>query len=151
MKKICIALDTSPSAEKIAKLGYEYATAVNAEVVLVHAVYDAAIYATDYEPFMGYNGFFIDSSIKIVEDLHKEVEKFLKTTAKFVGEPDLEVKVLEGDTHEAILGFAKEWGADLLVIGTHSHSKVEDLLLGNIAVKIVKHSPIPLLVVPTKN
>lgn len=150
MKKICIALDTSPSAEKIAKVGYEYALALNAEVILVHATYDASLYALDYAPIMGYHGFLIDSNMKSIKDIHKEAEKFLSITAKFVGEPDLEIKVLDGETHDAILDFAKEWGADLLVIGTHSHSTIESLLMGNIAVKIVKHSQIPILVIPTK-
>ncbi|WKX75199.1 universal stress protein [Zobellia laminariae] len=39
---------------------------------------------------------------------------------------------------------------DLLVIGTHSHSSFENVLMGNTAVKIVKHTKTPLLVVPTK-
>tara|TARA_R110001583_G_scaffold31676_2_gene108040 strand:+ start:9403 stop:9864 length:462 start_codon:yes stop_codon:yes gene_type:complete len=150
MKKICIALDTSPAAEKIAKIGYSYVEALNAEIILVHVVNDASFYAIDYGPIMGYDGYLIRSSIQLVDDLHKEAKKFLGTTAKYLGEPDLKVKVLEGDAHDAILEFTKEWGADLLILGTHSQSRVENLLLGNIAAKIVRHSEIPLLVIPTK-
>lgn len=150
MKKICIALDTSPSAEKIAKIGYSYVEALKAEIILVHVVNDAAYYALDYDPIMGYDGFLIRSSIQMIDDLQKEAKKFLETTAKYLGEPDLQVKVLEGDAHNAILEFTKEWGADLLVLGTHSQSRMENLLLGNIAAKIVRHSEIPLLVIPTK-
>ena len=66
MKKICIAIDTSPSAEKVAKLGYEYAQALNAEVVLLHVIYDVEMYQYDYDPIMGYEGFFIQQDIKLV-------------------------------------------------------------------------------------
>ena len=148
MKKICIALDISPSAEKVASLGYEYATAVNAEVILVHVVYDAALYVSDYDPIMQYDGFLIKNNMELIKDVQVEADKFLLATAKFLGEPDLETKVLDGNAHDAILDFTKIWKADLLVIGTHSHSNWENVLLGNIATKIVKHSKIPILVVP---
>ena len=151
MKKICIALDTSPSAEKIATLGYEYANALNAEVILVHVVYDAALYVSNYDPIMQYDGFLIKNNLELLEDMHQEAEKFLIATAKFLGEPDLETKVLDGNTHDEILDFAKTWEADLLVLGTHSHSSWENIMLGNIAAQLVKHSTIPLLIVPIRN
>ena len=151
MKKIVIALDTSPSAEKIATLGYEYANALNAEVILVHAVYDAALYVSDYDPIMQYDGFLIKNNMELIESIQKEAESFLIATAKFLGEPDLEIKVLDGNPYDAILEFAKTWQADLLVFGTHSHSRWENLLIGNIANKLVKHATIPLLVVPIRN
>ncbi len=151
IKKICIALDASPSAEKIAKLGYEYAEALKAEVILIHVVYDAVVYAYNYDPIMEYNGFLIQNNIEVVESLEKEAEIFLQTTAKYLGEPDLEIKVLNGNAEVDILRFSENWNADLLVIGTHSHSALDNVLLGNIATKIVKHSKIPLLVIPVKN
>ncbi|MAQ39718.1 universal stress protein [Mesonia oceanica] len=151
MKKICIAIDTSPSAEKVAKLGYEYAQALNAEVVLLHVIYDVEMYQYDYDPIMGYEGFFIQQDIKLVDNLKAETEIFLKATAEYLGNPSIETKVLEGiNADSEILDFVNTWGADLLVIGTHSHSFMENVLMGNIATKIVRHSKTPLLVVPIK-
>ena len=88
--------------------------------------------------------------MKFIKDLEGEAGKFLQASAKFLGEPDLETKVLNGDAGTEILEFIKEWKADVLVIGTHSHSVLENVLLGNTAVKIVKHAKIPMLVVPIK-
>ena len=151
MKKICIAIDTSPSAEKVAKLGYEYAQSLNAEVVLLHVIYDVEMYQYDYDPIMGYEGFFIQQDIKLVDNLKAETEIFLKATAEYLGNPSIETKVLEGiNADSEILDFVNTWGADLLVIGTHSHSFMENVLMGNIATKIVRHSKTPLLVVPIK-
>lgn len=150
MKKICIALDTSPSAEKVAKIGYEYAEAINAEVKLIHVVYDAAAYTYSYDSIMNYDGFLIQQNKEIVESLENESKQFLETTARYLGEPDLKFEVLEGLAEEEILRFAEEWKADLIVLGTHSHSLLENVLLGNVATSIVKHSKIPLLVVPVK-
>jgi nucleotide-binding universal stress UspA family protein len=150
MKKICIALDTSPSAKKIAKTGFNYAKALQAEVVFIHVIDNAGVYVNTYDPIMNYNGFLVNQNIKIVESLEKEAKSFLDSTAKYLGEPTTEVKVIEGNPEYEILNFAKEWSADLLVIGTHSHSLLEDIFMGNIAASIVKSSKIPVLVIPVK-
>ncbi|WP_158849202.1 universal stress protein [Algibacter sp. L1A34] len=150
MKRICIALDTSPSAEKIATLGFEYAKALKAKLVLVHVVSDAAEYAIDFDPIMDYSGSLIQQNIGLVDDFKTEAGKFLKSTANFLGEPEIEIKVLEGEPDYEILKFLKEWKADLLIMGTHSHSIIENVLMGNTAVRIVKHSTTPILIVPIK-
>jgi nucleotide-binding universal stress UspA family protein len=67
MKKICIALDTTPSAQKIAELGYAYAKALNAEVTLVHVVNDMTYYNMNYDPIMGYSGFLTTNTFELVE------------------------------------------------------------------------------------
>lgn len=46
MKKILIALDYDPTAEKIAETGYALATAMKAEVVLVHVIAEPAYYSS---------------------------------------------------------------------------------------------------------
>ncbi len=150
MKKICIALDYNPSAEKVAQTGYAYAKALGAETTLVHVISDAVYYAMDYSPFMGYESSFNEINFGVVEELKHGAENFLSASAEHLGSRDIKTAVLEGETSEAILDYCKEYNIDLLVIGTHSHSVLDNLLMGNSAVRIVRHSEIPLLVVPTK-
>ena len=150
MKKICIALDTSPSAQKVAELGYDYAKALNAEVTLVHVVNDVSYYSTNYDPIMGYTGFLTADTFEMVEGLEVEAEKFLKSSAKHLKGTTIKTKVLEGDPSSAILDFARDWGADLIIMGTHSKSGFASFLMGSIAVDVVKNSKIPTLIIPTK-
>lgn len=150
MKKICIALDYNPSAEKVAQTGYAYAKALRAEIHLVHVISDAVYYALDYSPFMGYESSFYETNFAVVEELNNGAQNFLAASAAHLEGKDIITKVLEGDTAQAILDYCKESHIDLLVIGTHSHSVLEDVIMGNSAVKIVRHTEIPLLVVPTK-
>jgi len=49
---------------------------------------------------------------------------------------------------EAIVDAAIEWRADLLVLGTHGRKGVERLLLGSVADGVVRHSPMPVLLMP---
>ena len=58
MKKVLIALDFDPVAQKIAESGYALAKSMNAKVVLLHVVSDAAYYSSlNYSPMMGFDSF----------------------------------------------------------------------------------------------
>lgn len=151
MKRICIALDYNPSAEKVAATGYAYAKALQAETHLVHVISEAVYYAMDYSPFMGYESSFYDTNFAVVEELKKGAQNFLAASAEHLGSRDINTKVLEGEIARAIVDYCKDYHIDLLVIGTHSHSVLENVIMGNSAVKIVRHTEIPLLVVPTKD
>ncbi|HZK62903.1 MAG TPA: universal stress protein, partial [Puia sp.] len=56
----------------------------------------------------------------------------------------------EGKPFEVILKVAEEWGADLIVIGTHGRKGFSHLLMGSVAEKIIRHSTRPLFVIPTR-
>ena len=53
---------------------------------------------------------------------------------------------MKGDPETAILEHAKEWGADLIVVGSHDRSRVERFLMGSVAESVVKHAPCSVLV-----
>lgn len=58
--------------------------------------------------------------------------------------------VEEGNPYEMILKVAAEWEADLIVIGTHARTGFSHLLMGSVAEHVVRHSKIPVMIVPTK-
>jgi nucleotide-binding universal stress UspA family protein len=57
--------------------------------------------------------------------------------------------VLDGKTAETILEYAELWKADLIVMGAQSHNSFEKVLMGDVAVNVLKHSPMAVLIVPT--
>jgi nucleotide-binding universal stress UspA family protein len=58
MKKVLIALDYDPTAQKVAETGHEMAKAMNAQTILLHVISDATYYSyLDYSPIMGFAGF----------------------------------------------------------------------------------------------
>lgn len=150
MKKVCIALDYNPLAEKVAETGYAYAKALGAETTLVHVLTDASYYAIDYDPIMGFNGFLTESNLELGADIEQGAQNFLSATAQHLNNRNVKTAVLEGEAADAILDYAKEYKMDLIVMGTHGHSGLKHLLMGNTAARIVKHSQVPLLIVPTK-
>ena len=54
----------------------------------------------------------------------------------------------EGIAYVEINRVAKETGADLIVMGTHGRTGIEHAVLGSVAERVVRTSPIPVMVVP---
>jgi len=52
-----------------------------------------------------------------------------------------ETAVRDGDPRTVILDEAKEWAADLIVLGSHGHSRLERWVLGSVTRSIVDHAP----------
>lgn len=52
----------------------------------------------------------------------------------------IHVKIINGDPREAIVQYANEWRADLIVIGSHGHTRLAMLLLGSVAQAVLTHS-----------
>jgi nucleotide-binding universal stress UspA family protein len=49
--------------------------------------------------------------------------------------------VRQGDPRGVIVDEAAEWGADLIVLGSHGHTGLKRLLLGSVAHAVVTHAP----------
>jgi nucleotide-binding universal stress UspA family protein len=46
---------------------------------------------------------------------------------------------------------AKSLGTDILVMGSHSHRWLENIIMGSVTAKVLRLTSIPLFIVPTKN
>ena len=60
-------------------------------------------------------------------------------------QPKVEVKV--GHPVKQIVDMVKDGGYDLVVLGTHGHSMLDDILLGSVARGVVKKCPVPVMTV----
>lgn len=150
MKKVIIALDYDPTAEKVARLGYDVARSMNAAVLLLHVVNEPSYYESGaYSPIMGFVGFTAPDILEMDKGLYNEAKRYLEESKKHLGDDTIEISVLEGDFTEAINSIIESSHADLLVMGTHRRKGLEKLLMGNLAEKILNTTRIPLLVVPT--
>jgi len=58
--------------------------------------------------------------------------------------------VRKGDAGKVIIEEAKEWDADLIVVGAHSLTRLETLIMGNVAKYVVDHAPCSVEVVRPK-
>jgi nucleotide-binding universal stress UspA family protein len=59
-------------------------------------------------------------------------------------------QVETGNPFEVILDVAESNGVDLIVLATHGRTGIKRLLIGNVAEKVVRHAPCPVLTVKSK-
>jgi len=59
--------------------------------------------------------------------------------------------VREGNPGKTIVKEAKEWDADLIVVGAHGLTGIESLIMGNVARHVVDHAPCSVEVVRPKS
>ena len=154
MKKILIALDYNPSAQKIAETGYALAKSMNAQVILLHIISDAAYYSLpNYSPIMGFNSFNNLDIIQtdIIEVLKKAAQEYLDKSKQHLGDESIQTIVKDGDFGQSILDTATEMNVDVIVMGTHSRNGLDKILMGSVAEKVLHKSSIPLFIIPTKD
>jgi nucleotide-binding universal stress UspA family protein len=153
MKKVLIALDYNPTAQKVAEAGFAMAKAMEAGVVLLHVISDPIYYSSvEYSPIMGFNGYMDMGPLQMgsVDGLIKASQNYLDKSKQHLGDNSIETLVKEGDFADSILKTAKAVHADLIVMGSHSRKWLENIVMGSVTEKVLHHTSIPLLIIPTK-
>lgn len=139
--KILIAVDSSEFSMQAAKKGLELAHQLNATAAL--------LYVVDTSKAIGN----IDAGIlpeQAMIVLKKEVEQTLDELAAMYNGNTILKFMPEGRPTDDILKTAEIWEADLIVMGTHGRTGLMHLLVGSVAEYVVRHSKIPVMVVPSK-
>jgi nucleotide-binding universal stress UspA family protein len=62
----------------------------------------------------------------------------------------VETVVRDGDPRSVIVDEAKDWSADLIVVGSHGHTGLTRWLLGSVAQSVTSHAPCSVEVVRKK-
>lgn len=151
MKKVLIAIDYNPSSQKVAETGHELAKLMGAEVCLIHVMSEMSHYGMRYPTFMGYEGYDPGAvDLEMINEMHKVTEDYLKSAASHLNDPNVITHLAEGDAANVLLEYSEQWNADVLVMGTHSHSALEKLLMGTVASKVLEKTNIPVYMVPVK-
>jgi len=153
MKKVMIALDYDPSAKKIAETGYALAKTMGAEIILLHVIAEAYYYSSlEYSPIVGFTGFtdMIPVEVDIDKGLNRAAESYLDSLKQLLEDQTIQTLVREGDFAESILEAAKDMHADIIVMGSHSRKWLENILMGSVTEKVLKHTTVPLFIIPTK-
>jgi nucleotide-binding universal stress UspA family protein len=153
MKKVLIAVDYDPAAQKIAEEGYALAKSMGAQAILLHVISDYFYYSSlDYSPILGYDSFSNLGALQTgtSEDLHKAAQNYLDATKKHLGDPGIESVIKEGDFGGIIIETSKELNVDVIVMGTHGRRGIDKILMGSVAEKVLRNSTIPMFIIPTK-
>ena len=64
---------------------------------------------------------------------------------------NVSTKILEGVPREVIVEEAREWDADLIVVGSHGYGRMKRLVIGSVAAAVVASAPCSVQVVRAKH
>jgi nucleotide-binding universal stress UspA family protein len=86
-----------------------------------------------------------DAANKMKADVKEQLSHFAQTY--ITDGISYKTYVAEGKPYTTILDYAEKLKADLIIIPSHKRSKVDKVILGSVASKVVQNSPINVLVV----
>lgn len=137
-RRVLIAVDDSPLAAHAAEVGVELARSLNGELALIHVVDPAQNWAPE-------GGFPAAELVRQAEQEGKRLLTEFQPRAALQKPPVEFVQV--GKPAAEIVKAAKEWPADIIVIGSHGRGGIGRLLLGSVAEGVIRHAAHPVLVV----
>ncbi|HTK20018.1 MAG TPA: universal stress protein [Mucilaginibacter sp.] len=152
IQKILIAVDDSRYADHAAEFGFEMARLYRAEVGLVNIIEPIIMPSSGSDSITGIS---TDISMMDEPEMVRIQKEAAENTVKRIEEQYAEeLKITNfteyGLTADGILKCSAEFDADLIVVGTHSRKGIDRLFMGSIAEHVVRHSTIPVLVVPLR-
>ncbi|HEY2848176.1 MAG TPA: universal stress protein [Pyrinomonadaceae bacterium] len=135
-----IAVDSSRHAQAAAERGFELAWELNAVVGLLYVV-DTAKTIGDVDAGITHEDLITVLKTEAAEALDELAAKFSTHTIERI--------IPQGHPRDEILACAERWEADVLVLGTHGRTGLLHLVMGSTAEYIVRHSKVPVMVVPS--
>jgi len=146
IRRIMIPIDYSDNSKAALAYGAEFAGGFGASLDIVH-VWDRPTYLTDAV------------MVQRPGEAHKPIGELIRENAahdmaEFLGQITLpsglttSSRLLSGEPASALIAELKKGQHDLVILSTHGRTGLAHLLLGSIAEKLVRLSPVPVLTVP---
>ncbi|MHB1872191.1 MAG: universal stress protein [Steroidobacteraceae bacterium] len=142
-KRILVPVDGSPTAAQGLSEAIKLARDQSAAILVMHVVDEWRVAAGDIAAVN------LDAGAKALREAGAELLKEAEAQARAAG-VSVETVLLEElgtPVGECIVQRARQWSADLIVCGTHGRRGISRLLLGSSAEYLVRHTPVPILLV----
>jgi len=142
MACILACIDFSVVTDRVLDAGARLSRALGAELVVLHV-------AAPDPAFVGYDPGPQSVRNQIAEELREEHAELAARVARLL-ESGVNARPLmvQGASAERILEHAARLGAELVVLGSHGHGKLYDLLVGGVAGAVLRQARVPVVMVP---
>ncbi len=140
-KKILFPVDLSESSEKILPYVQAMAKKFEAKIHILFAARVFEYFSSIYVPGPSINKF----EKEIIDGAEKKLYEFIDQYFKEY--PGTKTVVVSGDASEEIINYVESQGIDLIIMGTHGRKGMDKIIFGSVAERVVKTSPVPVMVV----
>ncbi|MBW1706414.1 MAG: universal stress protein [Deltaproteobacteria bacterium] len=149
INRIMVAIDLSDYSKETLEYATDLAADLKTDLVIVNVINQRDIDA--YAKIAQMNSAF--SAEDFVEMRKKERIDMIQELVEKCDCRDVSVKTIfrTGVPFRELLEAIKKEGADLLVMGTRGRSRLKGVFLGSTAEKTIRRSPVPALILRSKN
>jgi nucleotide-binding universal stress UspA family protein len=144
MKTLLVCVDFSDVTDAVLAQAQTLATAFDERIVLLHV-------ASPEPEFVGFSPGPESVRQVVAEDMWAEHRKSqdLKDTLSAQGLA-VEAITVQGDIAESILAHSERLSADMIVLGSHGHGALHNLLMGSVCEQVLRKATCPVVVVPAE-
>ncbi len=142
MKTILVPIDFSDATDPVVEAGKVLARAIRARIVLAH-VNRPSVLVNEFSAVVE------SMAVAVENNVSEQLSRWLAhlQNAGFT----VEARSLYGQPAACIREEAEQLGADYIVVGSHGHGALYDLVVGSTASALLKDAPCPVLIVPVNN
>jgi len=158
IRTILYATDLGPHGPRVFRYAVALAREHGAKIVLLHVIEPigetAETLVRNLVPEGTFEAAHREGLERIRAEIRERLEHFCQTefgSSSADEKPVAEIHIAEGWPAPTIIAEAASMGADLIVMGAHTHPVVEEMILGSVANKVVQKSAIPVFLVPIRS
>jgi nucleotide-binding universal stress UspA family protein len=155
-KKIFVAVDYLTSTQELFEVALQQAKANCGRLMIFHCLQEPIAGMPEFLAYAGmgaYSGIYSHEIMQLEETLLKEATEELQAwLGSFVQKAseygiEAEFDYITGEPGRQICSSAKDWGADLIIIGRRGRMGLSELLLGSVSNYVIHHAHCSVLVV----
>ncbi len=145
-RRILVPVDYSENSKSAVRAALTLARSLGGSLELIH-VWDRPTYVSD-GVMVRRPGEEQRSLAELIQaNAHKDMDDFLASLS-LPSDVSVTHRLCSGDPASTIIAELKQGKHDLVVLSTHGRTGLIHLLLGSVAEKLVRFSPVPVLTIP---
>jgi nucleotide-binding universal stress UspA family protein len=155
-KKVFVAVDYLASTPELFEKALQLAKTNNSHLMVFHCLQEPVAGMPEFLAYAGmgaYSGVYSQEIIELEEQLVREateeLQAWLSSFVQKATEAGIEAgsDYSPGEPGRQICATAKQWGADLIVIGRRGRSGLSELILGSVSNYVIHHAHCSVLVI----
>lgn len=146
--RILIAVEDSPYSDEAIRYGMMLAKKMGSKIAMVHA--DEIPVNTPYvaDPMLSETPLMIPEMMEIQEEASKNL--FKRINSEYGDGIEINKFIRVGRAQDEILAVAKEFKADLIILGTHGRTGLDHFISGSVSESVARKAKCPVLIIPKK-
>lgn len=145
-RRILVPVDYSENSKASARFAAELAKTLGSTLDIVH-VWDKPTYVSDAVVVRRADQDHCSLAELIRESAERDMTEFLASAA-LPTTVSAAHRLISGEPASTLVSELKQGNHDLVVVGTHGRTGLAHMLLGSVAEKLIRLSPVPVLTCP---